>query len=133
MSSTEPKDDAETRILRTWTPRLLRAVLVTSMLILLVGVTAMAVRAPGYYVMRFAEVRAGHLHRKENVVAVVRGAVGGDPHDLLTAGLFALTLVPLVRVVFCFALFVKERDLTYVILTAYVLLGLCVGAMLGAA
>ena len=50
---------------------------------------------------------------------------------MLTIGLFELTLVPLARVAFCFILFIKERDYTYVALTAYVLAGLIVGVLVG--
>src|SRR5579859_3082816 len=46
---------------------------------------------------------------------------GGNPHAVLTFGLFVLTLVPLARVAFCFILFIRERDYTYVAFTAYVL------------
>ena len=42
-----------------------------------------------------------------------------------------LTLVPLARVAFCFILFIRERDYTYVALTAYVLAGLIVGVLVG--
>jgi uncharacterized membrane protein len=51
----------------------------------------------------------------------------------LMLGLFVLTLVPLARVVFCFLLFIKERDYTYVAFTAYVLAGLIVGVLVGGA
>ena len=53
----------------------------------------------------------------------------GNPHAVLTIGLFELTLVPLARVAFCFILFIKERDYTYVAFTAYVLAGLIVGVL----
>jgi uncharacterized membrane protein len=49
----------------------------------------------------------------------------------MTCGLFILTLVPLARVAFCLVLFVKERDSMYVAFTAYVLIALLAGVMLG--
>jgi uncharacterized membrane protein len=49
----------------------------------------------------------------------------------MTLGLMVLTLVPLARVAFCFLLFVKERDGIYVAFTAYVLIGLVAGIVLG--
>ena len=55
----------------------------------------------------------------------------GNPHAVLTVGLFVLTLVPLARVAFCFILFISERDYTYVAFTAYVLAGLIVGVLVG--
>ncbi len=46
-------------------------------------------------------------------------------------GLMVLTLVPLARVVFCLLVFLRERDLIYVLFTAYVLVGLILGIFLG--
>jgi uncharacterized membrane protein len=55
----------------------------------------------------------------------------GDPHAVMTVGLYVLTLVPLARVAFTFVLFLKQRDWVYVAATAYVLAGLVVGVILG--
>jgi uncharacterized membrane protein len=57
--------------------------------------------------------------------------VQGDPHSVMTLGLYVLTLVPLARVAFSFLLFLKERDYAYIGFTAYVLTGLIVGMLLG--
>ena len=48
-----------------------------------------------------------------------------------TQTLSGLTLVPLARVVFCFVLFIRERDYIYVAFTAYVLAGLIIGVLVG--
>jgi uncharacterized membrane protein len=91
----------------------------------------MAVNSPGSYVDRYHQVRMGQGHDFETLHELYRSALHGDPHGVLTMGLFVLTLVPLGRVAFCFLLFIKERDYTYVGFTAYVLAGLVLGVILG--
>ncbi|HLX38335.1 MAG TPA: DUF1634 domain-containing protein [Candidatus Binataceae bacterium] len=124
-------NNEEDRILREWTPILLRTILITATVVLIAGLFLMATYAPGYYVQRFHAVQAGHIHQHETFAEIITGAIARDPHSVMTIGLFVLTLVPLARVAFCFALFVKERDYTYVFLTAYVLVGLVAGVLLG--
>ncbi len=121
----------EDRILRLWTPILLRTILVAASIILVAGLALMATRAPGYYVERYRSVQAGQIHQRETFTETVNGVLAGDPHAIMTIGLLVLTLVPLGRVAFCFLLFVKEGDRTYVAFTAYVLTGLMAGIMLG--
>ena len=123
--------DDENRILRFWTPILLRSILITAVIILLVGLTLSATYTPGYYVGRYQAVQAGHLHQRESFTGMFIGAAHGQPHSVTTIGLFVLTLVPLARVGFCFLLFLRERDYAYVAFTAYVLAGLVFGVMLG--
>src|ERR1700680_4075002 len=125
-----PKQD-EDRILRVWTPRLLRTILSAAMIILVAGLILTYTFAPDYYVQRYHEVRLGHLIGKEKVSLLFDRIREGNPHAVLTIGLFVLTLVPLARVGFSFILFIRERDYTYVAFTAYVLAGLIVGVLLG--
>lgn len=121
----------EDRILRTWTPLILRTILVLSSVILVVGVAQTIVKAPGFYVQRFRAIQQGHLHAGESIATLAVGIQEGDSHAITTIGLYVLTLVPLVRVAFTFILFLKERDFVYVTATAYVLAGLIAGMMLG--
>ena len=124
-------ENEEDRILREWTPILLRTILIAATVVLFAGLFMMATYAPGYYVQRYRAVEAGHVHQHETFAEIFSGAVARDPHSVMTIGLFILTLVPLARVAFCFVLFLKERDYTYVFLTAYVLIGLIAGVLLG--
>jgi len=125
-----PKQE-EDRILRVWTPILLRSILIAAMIILVAGLVLTYTFAPDYYVERYHAVQHGQLIGKEKFVLLLDRVRQGNPHAVLTIGLFVLTLVPLARVAFCFILFIKERDYTYVGLTAYVLAGLIVGVLVG--
>jgi uncharacterized membrane protein len=78
-------------------------------------------------------VQQGHLIGQEKFATLIDRMREGNPHAVLTLGLFVLTLVPLARVAFCFLLFIKERDYTFVIFTGYVLAGLIVGVLIGSA
>jgi uncharacterized membrane protein len=125
-----PKDE-ENRILRVWTPFLLRTILIAAMVTLVAGLILTYTFAPDYYVDRYHAVAQGHLIGKEKFLLIGERIRHGNPHAVLTIGLFILTLVPLARVAFCFILFIRERDYTYVALTAYVLAGLIVGVLVG--
>ena len=125
-----PKQE-EDRILRVWTPFLLRTILIAAMITLVAGLILTYTIAPDYYVDRYHAVQQGHLIGKERFGLVLERIREGNPHAVLTIGLFVLTLVPLARVAFSFILFIRERDYTYVALTAYVLAGLIVGVLVG--
>ncbi|MGD0672317.1 MAG: DUF1634 domain-containing protein [Candidatus Binatus sp.] len=127
-----PKQE-EDRILREWTPILLRSILIAAMIVLGAGLVLTYTFAPDYYVERYQAVQHGHLIGKETLGLLFDRVRQGNPHAVLTIGLFVLTLVPLARVAFCFILFIRERDYTYVALTAYVLAGLIVGVLAGSA
>lgn len=121
----------EDRILRTWTPLILRTVLLVSSIAMVVGIVQSLVFAPGFYVRRFQAIQLGQLHVRDGLAQLMGEMRNGDPHGTMTVGLFLLTLVPLVRVAFTFFLFLKERDFVYVAATAYVLAALAVGVLLG--
>ncbi len=121
----------EDRILRIWTPLLLRTILFVAATILLAGLFLMTTRDPGYYVSHYRLAQSGAVHERMSFSTLMRDSMQGDPHSVMTIGLLVLTLVPLGRVAFCFLLFVVEKDYTYVALTAYVLLGLIAGVLLG--
>jgi len=110
---------------------LLRTILIAAVIVLLGGLVLSYTYSPDYFVERYNAVQHGHLIGKEKFNGLIARIMSGQPHAVLTLGLFVLTLVPLVRVAFCFVFFIKERDYPYVAFTAYVLLGLIVGVVLG--
>ena len=126
----EPSAD-EDRILRVWTPVLLRSILIAATLILIAGMILATVHTPGYFVGRYHAVQHGQFAERESFSQLIHLAAQGYPHSVMTIGLYVLTLVPLARVAFCFLLFIKERDYAYVGFTAYVLAGLIAGILLG--
>jgi uncharacterized membrane protein len=124
--------DDEERILRVWTPIILRTILVGAIVLLLVGLLSMAWQNPDYYVARFHSLQGSVRYQNRKSLAVLASsALQGEPRSIMTIGLMVLTLIPLVRVAFCFLFFVKERDGIYVAFTAYVLMGLVAGVILG--
>jgi uncharacterized membrane protein len=121
----------EDRILRVWTPVILRTVLAAAGVVLIIGLIAMAT-TPGEYVQHFRAVQDNaRVKDYGNIVALVVRAWNGNPRSIMTVGLMILTLVPLARVAFCLMFFIKSRNLAFVLFTAYVLAGLVVGVMLG--
>ena len=122
----------EDRILRTWTPLILRTILTVATIVLIAGLVAMAAKSPGYYVSRFRAAQSGTaLHARQDWSQIAHDAIHGDPHEIMTIGLLVLTLVPLGRVAFTFFLFLKQRDRVFVAATAYVLTALIFGILLG--
>ncbi len=121
----------EDKVLRVWTPILLRTILIAAVIVLLGGLILSYTYSPDYFVERYNAVQQGHLLGKEKFDGLINRIAAGQPHAVLTLGLFVLTLVPLVRVAFCFVFFIKERDYPYVAFTAYVLIGLIVGVIVG--
>lgn len=130
---TEERSAAEERILRHWTPILLRTILLVAVVLLFGGLVLTAVAEPGYFVNRYHQVQVDALLKGETFSGIWPRLWAGRPHAVLTLGLYVLTLVPLARVAFCLMLFVRERDRIYVALTAYVLAGLVAGVLLGSA
>lgn len=124
----------ETRILREWTPMILRTILIVATLTLVTGMGVMMALEPGYYVKRYHAVQqssAFSFRRHLSFSQLAHQAASGNPHAIMTFGLVVLTLVPLGRVAFTFLLFLKERDMVFVVATGYVLSGLILGVVLG--
>jgi uncharacterized membrane protein len=125
------KAQDEDRILRVWTPVILRTVLGAAGIVLIVGLIAITT-TPGEYVRHFRAVQEGERVKDYGTFAdLVMRAWHGNPRSIMTLGLMILTLVPLARVAFSLMFFVKTRNKAFVIFTAYVLLGLIAGVMLG--
>ncbi|SRR5579884_653611 len=121
----------EDRILRVWTPVILRTVLIAAGIVLVIGLFAMTT-TPGEYVEHFRAVQAGMRVKDYGTLGdLLSRAWQGNPRSIMTVGLMILTLVPLARVAFCLLFFIKTRNKAFVVFTAYVLAGLVLGVMLG--
>ena len=98
---------------------------------LIAGLVLTATIAPNYFVNRYHQIQLGHLLGREHLATIWSNLVAGQPHAVLTVGLYLLTLVPLARVAFCLVLFIKTRDIAYIGFTAYVFAALIIGFLLG--
>jgi uncharacterized membrane protein len=125
------KAQDEDRILRVWTPVILRTVLAAAGIVLITGLIAISL-TPGEYAMHFRAVQH-NAHVKDYLTfgQLAMSALHGNPRPIMTLGLMILTLVPLARVAFCLLFFMKIRNRAFVVFTAYVLAGLVAGVLLG--
>ncbi|MGO9057928.1 MAG: DUF1634 domain-containing protein [Candidatus Binataceae bacterium] len=125
------KSADEDKILRVWTPVILRTVLIAAGIVLIAGLFLMTEK-PDVYVDHFRRVQENaRIKDYGTFVDLLRRARHGNPRSIMTVGLMILTLVPLARVAFCLVFFIKDRNWAFVVFTAYVLTGLAVGVMLG--
>jgi uncharacterized membrane protein len=121
----------EDRILRVWTPVILRTVLAAAGIVIVIGLVGIAT-TPGEYVDHFRVVQAGHrVSDYKTFGHLLIRAWQGSPRSIMTLGLMILTLVPLARVAFCLIFFIKDGNKPFIFFTAYVLAGLILGVMLG--
>ncbi|MFI5352835.1 MAG: DUF1634 domain-containing protein [Candidatus Binatales bacterium] len=124
--------DEETRLLRVWTPAILRAVLIAAVTVLIIGLLESTFGSPGHFATRFHELQRGiNLRQPKDFALLVGDAIGGDGHSIMTLGLMLLTMVPIARVTFTLLVFLREKDYPYVAMTGYVLAALILGAALG--
>ena len=127
MSSASDED----RILRIWTPIILRAVLIAAGVTVILGL-ALMLKTPGEYVSHFRLVQENARRPDyKSLARLFERVSNGDPRAITTIGLMILTLVPLARVAFCWLFFIKRRNWAFVFFTAYVLAGLVAGVILG--
>jgi uncharacterized membrane protein len=123
--------DAEDRILRIWTPILLRTILAAAVTLLTAGLLVSIRHSSGDYssALQAIQQNSGTVHWP--AILLLAQAATGNAVAIVTLGLFVLTLVPLARVSFCFVLFLKQKSLVFATFTAYVLAGLVLGMLLG--
>ncbi len=77
--------------------------------------------------------RSGHtiLTAPTSPVETVQGVLAGKAYAIIMLGLLALIATPVLRVAVSVATFLHEGDRTYSLITAYVLLVLVVGFLIG--
>ncbi len=123
--------NAEERILRVWTPILLRTILGTAVILLTAGLLVSIMHSSSDYPAALQAIQQNSIEAHRPAASLLTEAATGDAIAIVTLGLFVLTLVPLARVSFCFLLFLKQKSLIFATFTAYVLAGLVVGMLLG--
>ncbi|MGD0677596.1 MAG: DUF1634 domain-containing protein [Polyangiaceae bacterium] len=122
----------EDRLLRVWTPRILRGALAASTVLLAVGLCVVAAKAPASYIAEYRALQQGRDSTpRENLSGLLGQLAHGQSRALLVAGLLMLTIVPIGRVAFTVVVFLRQRDWLFTALTALVLSLLVVGVVLG--
>jgi uncharacterized membrane protein len=112
---------------------LLRAGILASLFLVLLGVVVMFVRHPDY--LRSPEALA-HLKSDEyvfptTITSVFRGVAQGQGRSIILLGVFVLFLTPLLRVVTSIVAYVIEKDWRFVAITSLVLVFLLLSLVLG--
>jgi len=123
--------DAEDRILRIWTPILLRTILAAAVTLLTAGLLVSIRHSSGDYSSALQAIQQNSATVHRPAILLLAQAATGNAIAIVTLGLFVLTLVPFARVSFCFVLFLKQKSLVFATFTAYVLAGLVLGMLLG--
>ena len=121
---TEPAPrDAHVRAVELLISNLLRAGVMTSLLVVLVGETISFVRHPDYLnhppaLQRLTNPGAAFPHTLHDVL---RGVRDGRGQAIVIVGLLLLIATPVVRVAVSILVFVYERDWRYILITSIVL------------
>lgn len=120
--------------------QLLRAGVVLSFLILAIGIVAVVLTGQtGYEQIRLDDVnsivgyRTGHTPFPNSVTDIATGLVTFKPYAIIALGLVVLIAIPVLRVAVSVIAFARERDLLYVLITAFVLAMLILSFILGEA
>ncbi len=120
------------RLLRTWTPRILRGALVASAILLVAGLCVIAATEPHAYVASYRALEHARGSTAAGRSSSVNHQIANVPGDaLLVTGLLVLTLVPIARVAFAALVFLRARDWVFFALTSLVLALLFLGVVLG--
>jgi uncharacterized membrane protein len=82
-----------------------------------------ATEMPAYHVFR------GEPAPLRDTAGTVRSAMTGDPAAIMQLGILLLIATPVMRVLFSIYAFWKQRDVTYVLITLFVLAILMFGLM----
>lgn len=100
--------------------KILRIGVVTSAIVILIGIALYFLNGSGYangFPTRFG--------------TILSGIVAGKSYAIIMLGIFLLILTPVLRVVVSIYAFYKEKDKMYVIITTIVLIILIVAMLLG--
>ena len=94
----------------------------------LAGVAWYARMATGPHLLLIPAVGTHNLNTLLNLITGIRS---GDPTAIISLGLLALIITPVLRVASTVVYFFMKRDLTYLAITSFVLLVLVAGFLLG--
>ncbi len=114
---------------------ILRIGVALSIVVIVAGLVVSLVRHPEYRTSSTVRetIIQGHFAFPHSVGTLVSGLGSGQGGSLVALGLLLLLLTPIARVAVSIVAFVYQRDRTYVVLGAYVLVVLVTSFLLGKA
>lgn len=111
----------ETRQVELVIGKILRIGVITSAIVVMIGIIMYFINGGGGY--------DGSFPRR--FAAIFAGIAAGKPYAVIMLGIFLLILTPVLRVVVSIYAFYKEHDKLYVIITTAVLIILIFAMMMG--
>ncbi len=133
--TTESEEDARVRKVEIIISTVLRVGVVTSLLVVVVGLVVSFVKHPAYRTssaIRVAVVHGANPY-PHTLGGIIVGLQHGDGTAIITFGLLLLLLTPIMRVAVSIFTFVYQRDRTFVVITSTVLAVLVTSFLLGRA
>lgn len=114
---------------------LLRVGVVLSIGIIVIGMIVSLVHHPDFLSSRpaFDRLTAADSHFPSTIGEVIAGLRRGSGHAMITAGLLVLIATPVMRVALSIVIFLIERDVLYVVITATVFAILLISFAVGRA
>ncbi|MGA7616089.1 MAG: DUF1634 domain-containing protein [Thermoanaerobaculia bacterium] len=131
---TRRDDDTEPQWVEGVISNLLRVGVLTSIAVVLVGVTFTFVHHPDYFSSRpdLGRLIDSRLNYTNSISMVIRGVGEMRGQAIVMLGILLLIATPVMRVAVSIVVFLIEKDLLYVAITATVLTLLIVSFFLGA-
>jgi len=114
------QDHEETRKVELVIGKILRIGVVTSAIVILIGIGLYFMNGSGY---------SGDFPRR--FAAIFAGLAAGKSYAVIMLGVFLLILTPVLRVVVSIYAFYKEHDMLYVVITTLVLIILMFAMFMG--
>lgn len=118
--------------------QLLRAGVILSFLVLAIGIGAVVITGQtGYEQIRLDDVNSivgyhtGHPPFPNSLSDIVTGFAEFKPYAIIALGLVVLIAIPVLRVAVSVIAFAVERDLVYVLITAFVFAMLILSFLIG--
>lgn len=140
LATPAPEKTAELLKIELFIAQLLRVGVLTSFVIVLVGILWVVITdQTGYHAINLNDLnsiivyREAHPDFPNTVGDVVAGLLGFRPYALITFGLLVLIAIPVMRVAVSIVAFARQRDWLYVGITAFVLAMLLLSFALGEA
>lgn len=130
-----PRPDAVITRMELTISTLLRAGILTSLVLVLTGVAVTLVRHPEFATSTEAlnYLKTDHYKFPTHLGDIFKGVLAGQGRAIVLLGVFVLFLTPVLRVTTSIIGYVLEKDWAYTAITSVVLFLLCMSLVLGKA